>query len=150
MTNAVVIIGRLGQDPEIKYFESGSKKAKFSVAVDRNFSKENKETDWFNVEVWGRQAEFVSEWVKKGQLVSVFGQAEVQKWTDQTGNEREYCIIRAQDIRLEGGRRDNPGVGGQAQDGQYQGAQYQGGGYSQNYASQPSAPGQQAPAVTPF
>lgn len=105
--NTVVLVGRLGQDPEIKYFDSGSVKAKFSVAVDRNFSKENKETDWFNIEVWGRQAEFVSEWVKKGSLVSVTGQLEVQKWTDQAGNPKEWPSIRATDVRFVGSKRDS-------------------------------------------
>jgi single-strand DNA-binding protein len=103
----VVLVGRLGQDPEIKYFDSGSVKAKFSIAVDRNFSKENKETDWFNIEVWGRQAEFVSEWVKKGSLVSVTGQLEVQKWTDQAGNPKEWPSIRASDVRFVGSKRDS-------------------------------------------
>jgi single-strand DNA-binding protein len=107
MANSVVLVGRTGQDPEIKYFESGSVKARFSVAVDRNFSKENKITDWFNVEVWGRQAEFVGEWVKKGQLLSVTGQVEVQQWTDQAGNLREFPVVKASDIRLEGSKRDN-------------------------------------------
>ncbi len=105
--NTVVLVGRLGQDPEIKYFDSGSVKAKFSIAVDRNFSKENKETDWFNIEVWGRQAEFVSEWVKKGSLVSVTGQLEVQKWTDQAGNPKEWPSIRASDVRFVGSKRDS-------------------------------------------
>jgi single-strand DNA-binding protein len=107
VVNSVVLVGRTGQDPEIKYFDSGSVKARFSIAVDRNFSKENKETDWFNVEVWGRQAEFVGEWVKKGQLLAVTGQLEVQRWTDQAGNPKEYPIIKASDIRLEGSKRDN-------------------------------------------
>jgi hypothetical protein len=52
MLNSLILVGRLGQDPELKYFDSGSVKATFSVAVDRP-SKE-KTTDWFNVEVWGK------------------------------------------------------------------------------------------------
>jgi single-strand DNA-binding protein len=109
--NVVYLIGRVGQDPEIKYFESGTVKATFSVAVDRNFSKENRETDWFRVEVWGRQAEFVGEWVKKGQLLAVTGQVEVQRWKDQAGNERETPVIKATDIRLEGSKRDQQTAG---------------------------------------
>ena len=107
MANVVFLVGRLGQDPEIKYFESGSVKARFSVAVDRNLSKENRITDWFNVETWGRNAEIVGEWIKKGQLVSISGQMEIQRWTDQGGNPREYPMIRANEIRMEGGRREN-------------------------------------------
>lgn len=105
--NFVVMIGRVGQDPELKYFESGSVKARFSLAVDRNVSRENRLTDWFNVEVWGRQAEFVGEWVKKGQLLSLQGAIEVQTWTDNTGNVRETPIVRATELRLEGSKRDN-------------------------------------------
>jgi single-strand DNA-binding protein len=105
--NTVVLLGRLGQDPEIKYFDSGSVKAKFSIAVDRNFSKENKITDWFNIEVWGRQAEFVGEWVKKGSLVTVTGQIEVSRYTDQAGNPKEFPIVRASDVRFAGSKKDN-------------------------------------------
>ncbi len=107
MANSVVIVGRLGQDPEIKYFESGSVKAKFSLAVDRSFSRENKVTDWFSIEVWGRQAEFVNEWVKKGALISVSGQLEVNRYNDQAGNPKEWPFIRANDVRFVGSKRDN-------------------------------------------
>lgn len=107
MVNSVVIVGRLGQDPEIKYFESGSCKAKFSMAVDRNLSRDNKITDWFNIEVWGKQAEFVSEWVKKGAMVAVQGTVEMNRWTDQQGVEREFFTIKASDIRFVGSKRDN-------------------------------------------
>lgn len=115
MVNSAVIVGRLGQDPEIRYFESGTCKAKLSLAVDRNFSRENRITDWFNIEVWGKQAEFVSEWVKKGALVAVQGTVELNKWTDQQGVEREFFFVKASDIRFVGGKRDSQqgqGAGG--------------------------------------
>ncbi len=107
MVNSVTIVGRLGQDPEIKYFESGSVKAKFSVAVDRNFSRENRITDWFNIEVWGKQAEFVGEWVKKGSLVAVQGTLEMSRWTDQAGNPREFPIIKANSVQFVGSKRES-------------------------------------------
>mgnify|MGYP006204437233 CR=1 FL=1 len=111
MLNTVVLLGRLGQDPEIKYFESGSVKARFSIAVDRTFSKENKITDWFNIEVWGRQAEFVGEWVKKGSLVSVQGQMEINRYSDQAGNPKEWPIIKATDVRFAGSKRESAPAG---------------------------------------
>jgi single-strand DNA-binding protein len=104
--NVVFLVGRLGQDPEIKYFESGSVKARFSLAVDRTLSKTDKVTDWFNVEVWGKQAEIVAEYVKKGTMLSVTGTLEVQTWQDQAGNTREAPMVRATEFRLEGSRRD--------------------------------------------
>jgi single-strand DNA-binding protein len=107
MVNSVIIVGRLGQDPEIKYFESGSVKARFSLAVDRNFSKENKITDWFTIEVWGRDAEFVGEWVKKGTMVSVTGQLEVNRYTDQAGNPKEWPLVRGSRVQFVGSKRDN-------------------------------------------
>jgi single-strand DNA-binding protein len=107
MVNSVTIVGRLGQDPEIKYFESGSVKARFSLAVDRNFSKENKITDWFTIEVWGRDAEFVGEWVKKGTMVSVSGQMEVNRYMDQAGNPKEWPLIRGSRVQFVGSKRDN-------------------------------------------
>lgn len=107
MANFVIIVGRLGQDPEIKYFESGSVKARFSIAVDRGFSRENKVTDWFNVEVWGRTAEFVGEWIKKGSLISVSGQLDINRYTDQAGNPKEWLFIRAADVGFVGSKRDN-------------------------------------------
>lgn len=145
MSNSVFIVGRCGQDPEIKYFDSGSVKARFSVAVDRTLSRENRITDWFSIEVWGKQAEIAGEYVKKGQLVSIIGSIEVQKWTDNTGNTRESCVIRCNEFRLEGSRRDNQS---------YQ--QQSGGGYGggNSYQSQPNqmagagAGGYQGP--TPF
>lgn len=107
MANSVTLVGRLGQDPEIKYFESGSVKARFSIAVDRNFSKENRVTDWFTIEVWGRKAEFVGEWIKKGALVSVSGVLEVNRYTDQAGNPKEWPFVRASDVSFVGTKRDN-------------------------------------------
>lgn len=107
MSNVVVIVGRVGQDPEIKYFESGSIKARLSVAVNRTFSKENPVTDWFSIEVWGRKAEFVGEWIKKGALVSVSGQLEVNRYTDQAGNPKEWPLIKASDVSFVGGKRES-------------------------------------------
>ena len=66
MVNSVVVVGRVGQNPEMKYFDSGKVKVNFSVAVNRWDSKTKEEiTDWFNIEIWDKQAEFAGEWVKK-------------------------------------------------------------------------------------
>jgi single-strand DNA-binding protein len=110
--NVVTLVGRTGQDAEIKYFETGSVKAKFSLAVDRGGSKDNRITDWFNIEAWGRLAEFSGEWVKKGQMLAISGTMELQSWTDQAGNTREFPVIKAQDIRFAGSKRENQGGGG--------------------------------------
>lgn len=105
--NTVTVIGRAGQDAEIRYFESGKVKTTFSLAVNRwdSKSKENV-TDWFNIEVWDKQAEFAGEFIKKGREVAVDGRISISKWTDQTGEEKERFLVIANDIRLLGSRRD--------------------------------------------
>ena len=105
--NTATIIGRAGQDAEIKYFESGKVKTTFSLAVNRWDSKTKTEVpDWFNIEVWDKQAEFAGEYVKKGRLVAVDGRVSISKWTDQAGDERERFMVVANQIRLLGSKRD--------------------------------------------
>lgn len=105
--NTVTVIGRAGQDAEIRYFESGKVKTTFSLAVNRwdSKSKENV-TDWFNIEVWDKQAEFAGEFIKKGREVAIDGRISISKWTDQTGEEKERFLVIANDVRLLGSRRD--------------------------------------------
>ena len=105
--NSVVVVGRTGQDPEIKYFESGKIKTTFSLAVNRWDSKTKAEvTDWFNIEVWDKQAEVAGEYVKKGRLVAVDGRISSSKWADASGAQRERVLIIANNIRLLGSKRD--------------------------------------------
>ena len=106
--NTVVLVGRVGRDAEIKYFESGKVKANFSVAVNRWDAKTKSEVaDWFNVDVWDKLAEFAGEYVKKGAQLVVDGRIAQNKWTDKaTGNERESFLVIANNIRLLGSKRD--------------------------------------------
>lgn len=105
--NSVVIVGRAGQDAEIKYYESGKVKTSFSVASGRWDSKTKAEvTDWFNVDVWDKQAEFAGEYVKKGRLVAVEGRITINKWKDVSCEERERFLIVANNIRLLGSKKD--------------------------------------------
>ena len=105
--NTVTVIGRAGQDAEIKYFESGKVKTTFSLAVNRRDAKPKEEVaDWFNIEVWDKQAEFAGEYIKKGRQVVVDGRISISKWTDQSGEERERFLVVANNIRLLGSKRD--------------------------------------------
>ena len=106
--NTATIIGRAGQDAEIKYFESGKSKTTFSLAVGRWDSKTKEEvTDWYNIEVWDKRAEFAAEYVKKGRQVVADGRISISKWTDQSGEERERFLIVANQIRLLGSKKDS-------------------------------------------
>ncbi len=106
--NSAVLVGRVGRDAEIRYFESGKVKASFSVAVNRWDAKTKAEVaDWFNVDVWDKLAEFAGEHVKKGGLVAIDGRIAINKWTDKaSGNDRENFYILANGIRLLGSKRD--------------------------------------------
>ena len=105
--NSAVLVGRVGRDAEIRYFESGKVKTNFSLAVGRWDSKTKEEvTDWFNIEVWDKQAEFAGEYIKKGRQVAVDGRISISKWTDQSGEERERFLIVANTVRLLGSKRD--------------------------------------------
>lgn len=105
--NSVVIVGRAGQDADIKYFESGKIKTSFSLAANRWDSKTKAEvTDWFNVDVWDKQAEFAGEYVKKGRLVAVDGRIATNKWKDVSGEEKERYLVIANTIRLLGSKKD--------------------------------------------
>ena len=106
--NQVTLAGRVGGDPEIRYFESGSSLAKFSLAVNR--PTRDKQTDWFDITLWGRQAEIAGEYVRKGSLVAIEGQLDFDSWNDKTTNELVVKpTINGQNLRLLGGRNDtNP------------------------------------------
>ena len=101
--NSVVIVGRAGQDAEVKYFESGKVKTTFSAAVSRwDFKTKAETTDWFNIELWDKMAETAGEYVKKGTQVAVEGRLAVSRWTGADGAERERFFIRASAMRLLG------------------------------------------------
>ena len=122
--NTATIIGRAGQDAEIKYFESGKVKTTGEIEVipeelrilsesetppfhiEENSKTKEEVTDWYNIEVWDKQAEFAGEYIKKGRQVVVDGRISISKWTDQTGEERERFLIVANNVRLLGSKRD--------------------------------------------
>jgi len=114
MVNSVILVGRAGRDPEMRYFESGRVKTTFSLAVNR--PTKEKETDWFDIEIWGRQAEIAGEYVRKGSLIGIEGRLDFNKWTDDGGNKNVKPIIHANGLRLLGSKRDNEGGSNFSQD----------------------------------
>ena len=105
MVNSVVVVGRAGRDPEMRYFESGKVKTTFSVAV--NLPTKEKETDWFDIEVWGRQAEVAGEYVRKGSLIGIEGRLDFNRWTDDQGQKHVKAFVSATNLRLLGSKKDN-------------------------------------------
>ena len=106
--NSVVIVGRVGQDPEIKYFESGKSKTTFSLAVNRwNPKTKERDTDWFNIQLWDKKAESAAEWIKKGSMISVEGRIMISKWQNPDGEMVERYLINASDFGFAENRKDS-------------------------------------------
>ena len=92
--NHVSLVGNLGQDPEMKYFDGGSKVTKFSLALRGYSKKEDKETtDWVSCEAWGKTAELIGEYCKKGHKLAIEGSLKTQKWEDDKGNKRSRTFV---------------------------------------------------------
>ncbi|GAB4202674.1 MAG: single-stranded DNA-binding protein [Coleofasciculaceae cyanobacterium] len=97
--NNVHLVGRVGADPDVRYFESGSILTKVSLAVDR--CSRSDQPDWFNLEIWGKVAEVAANYVRKGKLIGVRGSLEIQEWTDRNdGTDRSKPIIRVVELEL--------------------------------------------------
>ena len=91
--NSVTLVGRAGRDPEVRYFESGSVVANLTLAVNRR--SRDDEPDWFNLEIWGKQAQVAADYVRKGSLLGIIGSFKLERWTDRSsGEERSRPVIR--------------------------------------------------------
>lgn len=110
MVNRVIILGNLGKDPEVRYTNSQQAVCNLRVATSRAWTdkasgQRKEETEWFDVEVWGRQAEACGEHLAKGRQVFVEGRLRTEKWADKaTGAERYRTKVIAESVRFIGGR----------------------------------------------
>ena len=103
----IPLVGRIGADPDVKFFESVSVKCRLTLAVNRPTSRTD-QPDWFNLEPWGRDAEFAANYVRKGKLVGVKGALKLDTWVDQnTGANRSSPVIRVERLELLGAKRDS-------------------------------------------
>lgn len=107
MLNSVSLVGRVGDAPAIKYFDSGKCKATLSIATDRGFGQDKK-TDWHKVELWGKQAESAVEHVKKGDVIGVTGALEYNTF-EKDGNKQKVAIVAAQRWAFCGGGKKDDG-----------------------------------------
>ncbi|MFM9103172.1 MAG: single-stranded DNA-binding protein [Cyanobium sp.] len=118
--NSITLVGRAGRDPEVRYFESGSMVANLTLAVNRRSSGD--EPDWFNLEIWGKQAQVAADYVRKGSLLGIFGSFKLDRWTDKgSGEERSKPVIRVDRLELLGSKRDAEASGGGYESGGYGG-----------------------------
>lgn len=108
--NKVLIIGRLGRDPELKYTQSGQAVCNISVATDESYKGQDNtkvdKTEWHRVQLWRKQAEFASLYLAKGRLVLVEGKLQTRKWQDKDGIDRYVTEIIARNIQALDPKRD--------------------------------------------
>jgi single-strand DNA-binding protein len=109
--NKVILIGRLGKDPELKYTPSGAPVAKFSLATDEVFKdrsgEQQKRTEWHNIVAWNKLAEICGEFLTKGKLVYIEGSIRSRQWEDQAGNKRTGYDIVARTMQMLGSKADS-------------------------------------------
>lgn len=139
--NKVILVGRLGQNPEVRYTPSGAAVANFSVATNESWTdksgQKQERTEWHRVVVWGKLAELCSQYLSKGRQCYVEGRLQTRQWQDKDNQTKYTTEVQAQTVQFLGGgasdRAERP------QDGA--------GAYSSNYAggAAPSA----APAAGP-
>jgi len=137
--NKVILVGRLGNDPDVRYTAAGLAVATISLAT--NFGSKDKqtgewreETEWHRVVVFDRQAEFVKQYVQKGSQIYVEGRLRTNKWQDKnTGQDRYSTEIIAREIQLLGSRADGANYGAPAPGG----SPYQ---QTNNYGAPPQQP----------
>ena len=104
--NSVTLVGRAGRDPEVRYFESGTVVANLTMAVNR--MNRNDEPDWFNLEIWGKQAQVAADYIKKGSLIGITGSFKMDTWKDRnTGEDRNKPVVRVDRLELLGSKRDS-------------------------------------------
>ena len=114
MLNKICLMGRLTKSPELRTTASGKNVANYSLAVDRDFSKE-KETDFFDIVSWEKQADFVVKHFAKGQLVCVEGRLQRRIWTDDSQQKRyAYEVVTNSVYFAEGKRKEEPADAGEA------------------------------------
>ena len=103
--NKVILVGRLGRDPELKYTASGTPFCRFSMATDESWTdkgsgERQERTEWHNIVTWDRLAEICNQYLTKGRLVYIEGSLQTHEWDDKEGNKRKTTEIRARDMVL--------------------------------------------------
>jgi single-strand DNA-binding protein len=112
--NKVILIGRLGKDPELKYTAGGTPFCRFSMATDdvwndKASGERQEKTEWHNIVAWDRLAEICNQYLTKGRLVYIEGSLQTREWDDQEGNKRKITEVRARDMVMLGGNQENAG-----------------------------------------
>ena len=117
MINKVILVGRLGKDPEIRATPQGTSVAKFTVATDERFTDKSGEkqerTEWHNITAWGKLGEICGQYLKKGKLVYIEGSIRTDSWDDKESGQKKYRTeIVANTMKMLDRKGDEGGGGG--------------------------------------
>ena len=115
--NRVILIGRLGKDPEVRSTPQGTTVAKFTIATDEKFTDRSGEkqerTEWHNIVAWGKLGEICGQYLRKGKLVYIGGSIRTDSWEDKETKQKRYRTeIIASDMQMLDRRSDEEGGGG--------------------------------------
>jgi len=113
--NKVILVGRLGKDPETRYTSSGQAVCNFTMATDETYKdragERQKRTEWHRIVVWAKQAEIAQKYLRKGSLIYVEGRIQTRQWDDREGQKRTSVEIVANNFRMLGSRSEGSGGG---------------------------------------
>ncbi|HVE72385.1 MAG TPA: single-stranded DNA-binding protein [Thermoanaerobaculia bacterium] len=117
MINKVILVGRLGKDPEIRSTPGGNTVAKFTVATDEKFTdregNKQERTEWHNIAAWGKLGEICGQYLRKGKLVYIEGSIRTDSWDDKESGQKKYRTeITANTMKMLDRRGDDEGGGG--------------------------------------
>ena len=157
--NKVILVGNLGQDPEVRYMPNGNAVANITVATSESWKdqqgQQQERTEWHRVVLFGKLAEITGEYLRKGSQVYLEGKLQTRKWKDQSGQDRystEVVIDQSGSMQMlgsrgQGGQAQGAPMGGMPQNAGYQSAPQQAAPVQNQYAPAPqAAPAYQAPA----
>lgn len=112
MLNKVILIGRMGKDPEVRYMPNGEAVCNFSVATSESWKDQNgqsqERTEWHNITMYRKLAEIAGQYLKKGSQVYLEGKIQSRKYTDKNGAERTVYDIIANEMKMLGGNTQAP------------------------------------------
>lgn len=116
--NKVILVGRLGRDPETRYTGSGQAVANFTMATDESYKDRNgerqKRTEWHRITAWGKLAEICQQYLKKGTMVYIEGRIQSREWQDKEGQKRTSYDIVANTMKMLSSRGDAAAAAGAA------------------------------------
>ena len=118
MVNKVILVGRLGKDPEVRSTPSGQTVAEFSLATDEKYTDKSgnkvERTEWHNVQAWGRLGEICGQYLRKGKLVYIEGRIQTDSWDDKEnpGQKRYKTKINASEMKMLGPKGEGESGGG--------------------------------------